>query len=481
MNLRNRGGNASAHIDHAQPRRVSIHSLGGSPSEAMAATEGVERAIRVRLHLGVWRNLPVPIEVPAWERRVDGQRLVRLRCGPAFPLLAVTDDLQRRIWLRLGLSVVLTLKQTCQALRRVATGLLCDAEWQHTMLRLAVRWSLHGLPPQQGQPNDCRGRFELPSGQGAQASIVRPQHALLMNDRQLLVAQRYKSEYGGHDNLRLIQLPQRATIDRGQEASVQFDYWLERLPLHRCYKAIDAIKLAVDGGRVYLLLQPSRRDMHGAIEVRDAESGEVTQRIEIDGHALDFALGADVEHREFVLLESPRLPVRHDYSLRVVVYYGEDGRRLREWSLPPACPMDGCFQPGCCNHEFLAVLENLVFTARFHTLTVHSSEGTLLRSWDATSADPSGWPCYLTGLCVDPHVVFATRGNDVLAFSHSGQLLHGISIGNGPRRSSVQGMSNQRLSISYRLVDQRTAADGYTCVCIADEEANVVYCVGFLS
>ena len=94
--------------------------------------------------------------------------------------------------------------------------------------------------------------------------------------------------------------------------------------------------------------------------MKHAGTTEVTQRIEIDGHALDFALGADVEHREFVLLESPRLPVRHDYSLRVVVYYGEDGRRLREWSLPPACPMDGCFQPGCCNHEFLAGLENLL-------------------------------------------------------------------------------------------------------------------------
>ena len=74
-------------------------------------------------------------------------------------------------------------------------------------------------------------------------------------------------------------------------------------------------------------------------------------------------------------------------------------------------------------------------------------------------------------VCVDDVAVFASRGFDVLAYSHAGTPLASIRVPGGRPVAYLDGVcaGSRKLSV-----------DAQGRVCVADEEQHAVHCIEFV-
>ena len=439
-----------------------------------------ERAAHVHI-----RAASMTLHIPTWTRTIAGRRRHRLRRNVPFALLELLPELRFHICRQLSVAAALCLRQTCKALRTHMRRLLHDQTWRSRALRLSLQWTIQG-PPQlelhEAPPSELItaprgfGRYDIEDNASVgRAVLAWPCHAVLADAQQLLVAQGYTSEFGGSDNVRLHYLSAEGSL----QASVRFDYWLGRLPQQRCVKATDPLKLALSGGRVFIL---NRQGSTLEVQVRELASGELVWRFPVgneDTSEVDMALGSSEasvagEDGEVEIYVLERL--WDEYSGEeacAVSSYGVDGATLRpRWrtALPEAWQMfrypareDSA---GSRVHDIapsgIASHGGLIYLASCGSLvSVHTPDGRALRAWrlSGVRASPND------SIAVDEAAVYVARPRarhtDVHACSHHGQPLASFCFVNVARLDTRSGLMMERFRSKVSVTSG--------CVCVTDE------------
>ena len=468
------------------------------------------------------------LSIPVWERYDGQQQLFRLRLVRHFPLLQLTDDLLRCVSMCLGVHAVRQLGCACHASRVLAEGIICDDDWRRKFISLRYSWILRGPTATQCRQlgfegHRFEGRYELwehaeqgqPAANGpGHASVLWPSHAVLIDGARLLVAQQYTCSSGGSDNLRLHNLgavvcgppgQQHAPCQRDAPVSIRFDHWLSRLPHARCWKATLPAKLEVRGDLVFVL---NRSGAHtDEVQVRSLHNGELLRTLSVsaaassanapdppghDDHSTPLSSGPlvhdmalswrdgdlptdeEVDKEVYILEEGGA----HAAAAVIATYGVADGKLRRRWPVRATAAWLGL--PGSTDHVELLYLRPLCFAAHRRALytvcyregfcrfvVFGASDGALLRVWHA-----EGKPLPRIGsVCVDDVAVFASRGFDVLAYSHAGTPLASIRVPGGRPVAYLDGVcaGSRKLSV-----------DAQGRVCVADEEQHAVHCIEFV-
>ena len=419
--------------------------------------------------------------IPTWEKQgTDGERRLRLRCGQTFPLLALYDDLRIRVYMHMGVAAALALRQCCQALRLEVSRLLCNEGWRQRSLCFTVQWIVRG--PWLSNHLRERDHFDLPEGPSAcdHASLAWPQHAVLANAQQLFVAQRFSSDHGGSDNVRLHFLPLGASGAVVPDASVRFDYWLSKLPQQRCLKATYPIKLAISDSHVFVMnsLSVHRPDLE--VQVRLMDSGEVVGKFRVGSETkephsraivamwqcsddLPFLFGDMALSSAGPGIEMYVLHHEFDGNLQAMIsrvtVFKADGRQCRpQWwvQLPESWRTSPCSDGDVhrLRASTIAVHSGLVYLAfsrpsDVSLISVYSLDGLPLRAWSVADSFvrtiPSSHRLAIYSIAVDDAAVYilAAHGPSaqqaaphwctaVLACSHHGHGLASIRLHPGP-------------------------------------------------